>query len=297
LIFFSLKNRLRGAAVFFLILSAFLLLCGRVDAASLISPFERKTERAVELYSCQSDICPKVPARVLGGITPHHDLALAMIVRFYERVSSGEVKRVWLFSPDHFRRARRLAALCDGDWALSGGTLEADGDACGALASLRIVEANSAIFAAEHGITLHIPLIARYFPNAAVVPILLNPEISDMGLIILKNKISELLREDDIVILSMDLSHYKTPEEMAAEDIKTLDVLKNLRFTAAHTIDADARRAASLVMRLFKDLGAERGLVLERSDSSDFLGRRVESGTSYATVVYEKTKTGEEITQ
>ncbi len=41
-----------------------------------------------------------------GRITPHHDVALGMIQRFYERIGSAEVRRVWLFSPDHFSRAR-----------------------------------------------------------------------------------------------------------------------------------------------------------------------------------------------
>jgi hypothetical protein len=84
----------------------------------------------------------------------------------------------------------------------------------------------------------------------------------------------------------MDLSHYKTPEAMASEDVKTLDVLENLRFARTNDIDTDARRAASLALRLFIDLGAERGMILERTDSSSALGRRIESGTSYATVVY-----------
>jgi hypothetical protein len=38
---------------------------------------------------------------------------------------------------------------------------------------------------------------------------------------------------------------------------------------------------------LFKKLGVGQGRVLEHADSSDILGRRIESGTSYATVVFE----------
>jgi AmmeMemoRadiSam system protein B len=274
----------------------------------LRSPFERIVELAVRSYSGQgakdaqnteydkNAENDKRSPRVLGGIAPHHDLALPMIVRFYDRLASSsrqgrDVGRVWLFSPDHFHRVRHLAAICDEDWALSSGTLEADGEACGALGAMRDVEANSGakitkIFGAEHGITLHIPLIARYFPNARVVPILVNPKAPDIGLLILRNKILELFRDGDIIILSMDLSHYKTPEAMAVEDSRTLPVLENLHFLAAGGLDVDARRAAALVLMLFKDMGAGRGEILERMDSSDILGRRVESGTSYATAVY-----------
>jgi AmmeMemoRadiSam system protein B len=226
--------------------------------------------------------------RALGGIAPHHDLALAMIVRFYERVSSPEVKRVWLFAPDHFRRARKLAAVCDADWKLKTGTLESDKDACAALDSLTFAESDARLFGGEHGITIHIPLIARYFPNARVVPVVLGRDIPDMGLLILRKKIMEMTGPDDAIILSMDLSHYKTPEAMAAEDERTLEVLREMKPFETPALDIDARRAAALVLYLFRDMGASAGEVLERSDSSAILGRRVESGTSYAMVVYSK---------
>jgi hypothetical protein len=87
----------------------------------------------------------------------------------------------------------------------------------------------------------------------------------------------------------MDLSHYKTPEAMAAEDERTLEVLRNIQPMRTGGLDVDARRAASLVLRLFKEMGAERGIVLEHTDSSALLGRRIESGTSYVTMIYRAT--------
>ncbi|MDR1621050.1 MAG: AmmeMemoRadiSam system protein B [Synergistaceae bacterium] len=277
-----------------------LLLPSPSDAAALVSPFEAEAERAIASYSGSPDL-KETPesrgpgeagkagknVRFLGGVVPHHNIALAMIVRFYERVSSPEVKRVWLFSPDHFRRARKLAAVCDADWKLDTGTLASDKDACAALDSLAFAESDAPMFRGEHGITIHIPLIARYFPNACVVPIVLDRNIPDMGLIILRKKILELAGPDDVILLSMDLSHYKTPEAMALEDRRTLKVLREMKPLETPTLDVDARRAAALVLYFFRDMGAKEGKVLERWDSSAVLGHRVESGTSYATVTYE----------
>jgi predicted class III extradiol MEMO1 family dioxygenase len=89
-----------------------------------------------------------------------------------------------------------------------------------------------------------------------------------------------------MVILSMDLSHYKSPEGLAAQDERTLKVLTKLDFGLSRGLDVDARHAAWLTLRLFKDLGASEGLVLERRDCSFFLGKRVENGVSYATIVF-----------
>jgi hypothetical protein len=83
-----------------------------------------------------------------------------------------------------------------------------------------------------------------------------------------------------------ELSHYKPPEAMAREDKRTLAVLTDLKPFAARAVDADARRAASLVLALFRDMGAELGEMLEHTDSSVILGERTESGTSYATITY-----------
>jgi AmmeMemoRadiSam system protein B len=209
-----------------------------------------------------------------------------MIVRFYRELAGKDVRRVFLLAPDHFRLARRWAAICPSDWELSEKTLSSDSAAVEALSAMKIVEARSDLFAGEHGITLHIPLIARFFPRASVVPIVLRPDIPDLALLSLRERLKRLLGEGDLVILSMDLSHYKPPEAMALEDEKTLAVLSGLKSFGARHIDTDARRAAALVLMLFMDMGAEKGELLEHSDSSAILGRRVESGTSYATLVY-----------
>jgi AmmeMemoRadiSam system protein B len=276
--------------------AAFVILFSLHPANALTSPFKKAVERAVTAsHSVPNAARGETSLRALGGIAPHHDLALPMIVRFYENLPP-ETKRVWLLAPDHFRRVRKPVALCGENWTLvertpvertlSERVLEADGEVCEVLRAMGIVEERPEIFVGEHGITLHIPLIARYFPDAKVVPMLLNPKIPDMGLIILRNKLRELFREGDIVFLSLDLSHYKTPEAMAVEDERTLEVLKSLRFGATGGLDMDARRAAALALMLFKDMGAKKGKVLEHTDSSAILGYRVESGTSYATVMY-----------
>jgi AmmeMemoRadiSam system protein B len=294
-----MKTSRNNVGAICLVLAAFVVLSlAPSDAAELVSPFEAEVERAVASYFASPDLRGALGSReagkasenvqFLGGVAPHHNIALAMIVRFYERISNPEVKRVWLFSPDHFRRARKLAAVCDADWKLRTRTLKYDKDACVALDSLRIAECDAPMFGGEHGVTIHIPLIARYFPNARVVPVVLNRNIPDMGLIILRKKILELIGPDDVIILSMDLSHYKTPEAMALEDELTLGVLRGIKPFETPPLDVDARRAAALVLSLFRDMGAGMGEVLEHADSSAILGRRIESGTSYATVTYSK---------
>ena len=259
----------------------------------MTSPFENDVARAVEQIRADAGTYTEAGTDgvILGGITPHHGIALSMIARFYERISSGnaqKISRVWLLSPDHFKRARNYAVVCGEDWQTAGRILEADDAAKNGFDSMKVVYADTRLFAEEHGITIHIPLVAHYFPNAKVVPMVLKSDIPDIPLLMIKNYMLGELRENDIIILSMDLSHYKTPEGMASEDSRTLEVLTNLEAMKTDRIDIDAKRATSLVLRLFRELGSERGVIIEHMDTSDILGYRVESGTSYATIIYNR---------
>ncbi|MGI6782844.1 MAG: AmmeMemoRadiSam system protein B [Aminivibrio sp.] len=225
---------------------------------------------------------------VRGGIVPHHDIAADMIEEFYRRAGSEEASRVWIFSPDHFRRAKTFAPFCPDDWQTPLRTMKADGDASRILAKLSVSGPDGALFQKEHGITVHIPYIAEHFPNATVMPMTVSSNTPDLALLELKKAILKAAGEGDVFILSMDLSHYKTPEAMAGEDEKTLPVLTGLSHGRTGEIDVDARRAAALLLMIMKDLGVKEGTVIRRSDTSEILGRRVESGTSYGTIVYER---------
>ena len=263
----------------------------------LRSPYDRVVARAYR--SCDSHVfgLPRGTGlngqRILGGIVPHHDVAMGMIMRFYEELNAGDricpVQRVFLFAPDHFRQVRRWAAVCPANWMFFGDptrVLSADADAITTLGDADIVEMRSEIFEKEHGITLHIPFIALFFPNATVVPILLRPDIPDIALLSLRKRLAAIMREGDVVILSMDLSHYKPLEALRAEDDRTIAALTEMRHAATHRLDVDAPRAAKLALLLFKDGGATRGTLLKRSDTSAILGEHIESGTGYATILY-----------
>jgi AmmeMemoRadiSam system protein B len=241
------------------------------------------------------------PNLIVGGIAPHHDLAIEMIINFYSALAENrskvaknrptdledlKVNRVFLFSPDHFKKARNFLAACPSTWKLSTGELKADPEALKELIAGTFTELRPDLFKDEHGITIHIPFIAHFFPQAKVVPIVLRSDTPDIALLSIRHKLSKILQPGDLIILSMDLSHYKTPEAMALEDIKTLEVLTHLRSFQTRTIDADAHRAAALVLLLFDDLKAREVLVLDHKDSSNFLNEEVISGTSYATIVY-----------
>lgn len=239
---------------------------------------------ALFIYVCP--LASSAHAELVAGIAPHHAAASAMIERFYAEAraaSGGGVRRVWLFAPDHYRSLCRPASVCPSDI----GPYRVDAEAARELGKSRYFEARADSYSREHGITVHLPYIADTFPGALVIPILLRSRIDDVALISIANRISGMMREGDLILLSMDLSHYKDPEGLAREDERTIEVLTKMAAIRTKDLDIDASRAASLLLQIARRKGVARGRLLERSDTSEMTGSRVPSGTGYATILYE----------
>jgi AmmeMemoRadiSam system protein B len=192
---------------------------------------------------------------------------------------------VILIGPDHFRAGRGPVSLCGADWETPFGPLSAD-PAAATLVSSGLALRQDGIFPGEHGMTVHLPLIRRFFPGASVLPLILRGNVSDLQLLALRKFLLPLAREGGLVLLSMDLSHRKLPPEAAREDDRTLPVLLGLRPRSLTGLDLDCPRGAALFLSLMKELGADDPTLLERSDSGTLSGRLGEPCTSYATILY-----------
>lgn len=231
-----------------------------------------------------------VAAGIVGGIVPHHDVAGAMILRFYAtlKVSGLSPKRVVLIAPDHYRAGRSAVTVCGADWEIASGTLRADADAVGAVVRSGAATRDDRIFVREHGVTTHLPLLQGAFPDATVLPVVVRTSASDMQLLVLRKTLTPFLRDGGLVILSMDLSHYKSPADAARDDARTLPVLARMDATSLHGLDIDTPRGAALFLAIVRDLGSPRGVVLDHSDSGLIRSRPDEPCTSYATMLFSR---------
>ncbi len=227
---------------------------------------------------------------IVAGIVPHHGLAIGVIERFYERIaSSGQIiRRVWLFAPDHFRRSRADLSTATADWETNARVLEADLAGTSALIGTGIARDEPFLFEREHGVTIHIPAIAHYFPTARVVPIVLHWRATDQALRLIEKAISRAHRPGDLFVLSMDFSHGKSPLEAAKEDERSLAAIASFDRLAARRCDIDAGTACALLLKLTKSLGARSAELLERTDSAALGGEPAALCTSYAAMLLRK---------
>ena len=225
--------------------------------------------------------------RVLGGLTPHHDLAGELMVRFYEELRRGALppRRILLIAPDHHRAGRGAVTFCGAPWETDQGRVPADEEGVAMLEKHGVARRDDALFPREHGITVHLPLLATFFPGVPVLPLVVRSSVSDLELLALRKVLSPLM-DSGLVILSMDLSHGKSSAEALEEDRRTLPVLSELRWKELRGLDLDCPRGGALFLALLEERGARRGAVRDHATAASFGEPPEAPGTSYATVLF-----------
>ncbi|MCR4819175.1 MAG: AmmeMemoRadiSam system protein B [Fretibacterium sp.] len=220
----------------------------------------------------------------MGALSPHHGVAGALIDHLYARIQAifPHPRRVIVIGPDHFRRAKRNIVTGASDW----GTRKVlVGDAEGA--KLSHLFRQDEVARRDHCVTEHIPRIGRFFPEASVLSIIIRPAATDLQILRACQALEALLRDGEtLVILSMDLSHYKPREQSNAEDARSLEIIRSFRLRELRDADIDCPRGARLFLMLMKRLGLTQTTLLERSNSADFLKGSSDSTTGHATMLF-----------
>ena len=248
---------------------------------SLLTPFTG----AVKPYS--QDAVKTVPTPgARAGIAPHHGLASEMIARFYNTLPDG-AEHIVLIGPDHFNAGQNSITISPVSWRVGVRILETDAGALAVLTRTKVIGAESLPFRLEHSIGLHIDFIARRFPKAKVTALMVKNSATPRELSKLAAALTELTEKKEVLlILSMDFSHKKLPEEARHEDDKSIEQLLFFKKETLKGLDIDAPAAARLFLDVLESRGIKKGFVLERTNSSEIIGDPDMPCTSYATMIF-----------
>lgn len=259
----------------------------RAETDLLRSPYGDLFKNAKPPYAIKRE-----PAKgtIVGGVVPHHSLALRTIEGFYEKIvrSGQKVRRVWLLAPDHFRRGRASVTTTTADWETNAHALETDPEGAAALIGTGLANDDPFMLEREHAVTIHISAITHYFPKARVIPVVPHWRAPVYALILLEKALVRDYRPGDLIILSMDFSHGKTPKQASLEDDRSIAAIEAFDWQRAHKLDIDAGSACALLLKIARGLGASGAEVLERTDSFALSGENEDSCTSYASILFRK---------
>lgn len=212
------------------------------------------------------------PAAVRGLTLPHHLLAASLIAGAVESLAaSGQApKRVVIVGPDHLGRAKSPAIVSEAAWETPYGIVMPDSQAIAAFESATGVAPEEKVFDEDISIAALMPFVARSFPGALVMPIMVNSRLSPEQADRLAAAIPA--GPGTLVIASVDFSHYQTSRVAGLHDLSAESVLAAGDAAGLDSLDVDSPRSLRILLAAMARAGASRSDLLARSDSGEELG-------------------------
>ncbi|MBU4227073.1 AmmeMemoRadiSam system protein B [bacterium] len=234
---------------------------------------------------------------IISGVVPHHLLAEEIIEDFFCYISSQEKpKTIVILSPDHFQSGILMESNSFITIALDSNDKEFNNLKIDTFLREKLFKENKMILnnsavIAEHGVTVLLPYIKKYFPETNILPILIPTDITKEQVEQLVKKIDENTFLNTIVVASVDFSHYLPFPAADFHDTKSIRVLLNFEEENFKNIEVDCWQAL-YAARLFAKLRQkEAPHIIAHKNSVDFLNLGLEETTSYFSVVFGEKKT------
>jgi AmmeMemoRadiSam system protein B len=133
---------------------------------------------------------------------------------------------------------------------------------------------------AEHCLEIQLPFAAARLPGVPIVPLLAGA----IGPDDLAKVLAHVLKPDDVLVVSSDLSHFQPYDDARRRDLATLQAIVDLSTDALRGDDACGYRGIGACASLARARGY-RGVVLDYSSSGDTGGDR-EAVVGYGAVAF-----------
>ncbi len=214
----------------------------------------------------------KPTGKVLGGIVPHHyTVAASVIAGFYEGISSQQVGTVIVLGPDHFNMASHPIVTSLGSFNTLFGAIMTDSDFIKKLLESPVIFVDEVPFEREHSIYSQLPFIKKTFPNAKIVPLIINISASKEDGDKLADAISKNIKGDTLVVASVDFVHYLSSEEtdkLDKESIVAFETLKPEKVLGlTDQLNLDSKISVYTLFKIIEALGATKAQLVANTNS------------------------------
>ena len=227
-----------------------------------------------------------------GGVVNHHTLAPDLLADFFGELArcrrNVATKTVIILTPDHWVRGSRGVTVHTLPYQVGPTLVEVDGEAIKRLQKTVLgLREDGEAFRGEHGVGALVPFMARAFPEAKMVPVMIRQTLDDSSAASVTDWLTEEMKRDGtVVVVSSDMSHYLPAETALKNDEDTRTAFQTGDddfFWSASDTHTDNGKSLAIVLRA---LGRPRWRELGHAISSDYAGTSVFT-TTYITGVWE----------
>ncbi|MEK7867217.1 MAG: AmmeMemoRadiSam system protein B [Planctomycetota bacterium] len=167
-----------------------------------------RCEAMIAAFTHDRPRAERLPEPIVAAIVPHAGWRFSGRTAWAAIAALPDADVVVLFGNDHGGRARRPALIAEGAWETPFGEVQVDAEFAGRLLEAKVAAMDERAHQEEHSIEIQMPLVAKRFPDARVVPILV-PHTDDAKR--LGETAARLAGEGGrrvVVIGTTDLTHY-----------------------------------------------------------------------------------------
>jgi len=223
----------------------------------------------------------------LGVILPHHMIVAQELAKFYSGL--GKVTQpttVYVIGPNHYESGTaniQTCLSCLYKTTLAGlpDDLTVNTEMVSKLAQAEIATIANQSFEIEHAMFAHAPYIKRNFPNAQIVPIILQWATSVEEISKLSDWLSDNVSNDDLVIASVDFSHYISREAADFHDLSSFATIINFDFANIFDLEIDSRASIYTLLAFLKQRGYAKAERFAHTNLQDFMKVRQDRTTSH----------------
>jgi len=194
-----------------------------------------------------------------AGTVSHHLLAHEYIDSWFSRLAQmRQVRCFYILCPSHFGLSTEPYSLTDGSWVSDFGLVHSDKKKVRKLEKSLNVDLDQRVFDVEHGASVLMPYIKKYFPKAAVVVIAYEGEApvnvpkSTKLAAALENAFDKKGKRKNFLLISTDFSHHGNLELTEKRDSHSLRYLKNPADTSWYMVGCDNAPGIFVLDRLGK---------------------------------------------
>lgn len=276
-----------GLAVVAVLIGGVVLFRSSGNSASVVPVPDASSWAVNEAYGTAAPYTFPPNGKVAAGIVPHHTLVAPLIAAFFSGLdASHRPSTVVIIGPDHGNLGTAYVTTANDSWDTPDGTVSADQSTIQALVDRGVAAYDDGLIRNELGVYAILPYLKHQLPDASIVPLAIRADLRSDKLDTLADTLAKLLGPDDLVIASVDFSHYKDVVGAWSDDAVSLPVIRRLDADAALAIPVDSPPSISLLLRYAK----LRGLSyqeLVHTNSAEFLhDLTLQSTTSYLTAYF-----------
>jgi len=232
-------------------------------------------------YDDEAFVFSSRPAAV---ILPHHLITVESLVKFYKGMSDTfKPSVIVIIGPNHYENADANIQTCLNCVYKSPSDIDVfiDSDLSKKIVKDGIAKFEDDTFINEHAIFAHTPLIAKYFPDVKILPILLQWEMPVDEVLDLSNWLDENLPDDALLIASVDFSHYQPNGVSDFHDQSSFASIVNFDFDNIYDLELDSPSSIYALLNFAEKRGYMNSKRFAHTNLYQFLSVETDETTSH----------------